>query len=385
MKLMKIFGMVFALHVALACVLVLIQGCRSTPGRASDDTSAAAPAVTPVASENWSSQSSSSAAPTSAAAPTESDYESSAPITGPTLGGLSPAERARTEPTRPADPSAYISTGVPAAIAPPPPAPTNYVVRSGDSFWKIARANNTTTREIQRLNPNVKADSLRPGMVLKIPGTASSPLPAEALSPGEDSGVSSAAASSTYVVRSGDSLSKIAARNGTTVAALREANNLRSDVIQIGQSLVIPGGGAATGPSNGSLINDYTPPPAENGNEMTFVVQRGDTLGEIARKFDVTVHDLMAANNISDPRRIRVGQKLVIPGFQAVGTGAIPRPAPAPSRATTSAPSSASPPPTTTTPEPTSPTTDRPPELDAPPPSGEAPPVQPLDDPVPAP
>src|SRR5690606_26961867 len=111
-------------------------------------------------------------------------------------------------------------------------------------------------------------------------------------------------ASSTYVVRAGDSLSKIAARNGTTVAALRELNGLRSDVIQVGQTIQIPGGSSsATGPAPSYDVAPLTP-PGGGAEQVTFVVQRGDTLGEIARKFDVTVSELMAANNITDPRRI---------------------------------------------------------------------------------
>jgi LysM repeat protein len=388
MKLMKIFGMVFALHVALACVVVLIQGCRSTANQPAGNGGAVAGAP-PADSENWTTG---SASTTDASSPVDPYYPPVAPIASTPLSGLSPAERARTEPTRPTNPGDYISVDVPPALTPPPPAePITYVIRSGDSFWRIARANNTTIGELQRLNPDVKPDSLRPGMVIKLPGTAPATSATATPAPNFGSGVSSAASTSTYVVRPGDSLSRIAARNGTTVAALREANNLRSDVIQVGQSLLIPGGTAGTP----TATYDIAPPAptGESAEAVTFVVQTGDTLGEIARKFDVTVRDLMDANNITDPKRVRAGTRLVIPGFQAVGTGAIPRPPPSSTTPARPAPREAEtprlPPPGTTTPlpPPTSvpPAQERPPELDALPSDVDAPPVQPLDDPVPAP
>lgn len=386
MKLMKIFGMVFALHVALACVLVLIQGCRSsTPHRAAaSDATVVTPIPSTPPSDNWSNQGSAAAT-----AQSDSYYTPPATTNATPLSGLSPAERARTEPTRPANPGDFIRVDVPqnTTISTPAPAePADYVVRSGDSFWRISRAHNTTIAELQRLNPGVKPDSLRPGMTIKVPGSA----PAAPPSPGSGSfgaGVTSTAASSTYVVRAGDSLSKIAARNGTTVAALRELNGLRSDVIQVGQTIQIPGGSSsATGPAPSYDVAPLTP-PGGGAEQVTFVVQRGDTLGEIARKFDVTVSELMAANNITDPRRIRVGQKLVIPGFEAVGSGSIPRSTPAPATRLPAPASTSSPllpPPGTSTPPAPAPS-DRPPELDAPPGDIDAPPVKPLDDPVPAP
>jgi LysM repeat protein len=232
-------------------------------------------------------------------------------------------------------------------------------------------------------------------MTLKIPGTVrqgGTTAPSNPLA-----GVSSTAATATYIVRSGDSLSKIAARNGTTVSALRELNSLRSDLLQIGQELKIPA--APAGAPNAMGASSPLPPPGatSSGDQVTIKVQRGDTLGEIARKFDVTVADLMSANNITDPTRIRVGQTLVIPGFQAVGSGAIPRAEPprssTPTTTTTTTPAQTPPPLPVESPMevdappviPTSPAPERPPEFDAPAADEEAPPVQPLDEPMPAP
>jgi len=99
----------------------------------------------------------------------------------------------------------------------------------------------------------------------------------------------------TYVVQRGDTLSAIARRFGTTVQAIMAANNLQSTTIYVGQRLIIPVGS--------------TPPP---GQTTTYVVQRGDTLSAIARRFGTTVQAIMSANRLTSTT-IYVGQRLVIP------------------------------------------------------------------------
>jgi LysM repeat protein len=97
-----------------------------------------------------------------------------------------------------------------------------------------------------------------------------------------------------HIVQRGDTLYSIARRYGVTVQALRSYNNLRSDTIYIGQRLLIPGGG---------------PGPVE---PTIHVVQRGDTLYSIARRYGTTVDAIMRANRLSSDR-IYVGQRLTIP------------------------------------------------------------------------
>lgn len=113
-----------------------------------------------------------------------------------------------------------------------------------------------------------------------------------------------------YTVQRGDNLTRIANRYGTTVQAIMRANNLYTSVIQPGQVLFIPNGGGGGG--------GWCP--------QVHVVQRGDTLSSIARWYGVSVHQLVAANNIANPSRIYVGQQLCIPG----GWGPDPEPPPWP-------------------------------------------------------
>ena len=59
-------------------------------------------------------------------------------------------------------------------------------------------------------------------------------------------------------------------------------------------------------------------PARTNGEAVTHIVQPGESLGVIARKYQVTTGELAAANSITDPAKVRSGQQLVIPGFKAV-------------------------------------------------------------------
>ena len=61
-----------------------------------------------------------------------------------------------------------------------------------------------------------------------------------------------------------------------------------------------------------------TPAAAQSADGPRYVVQPGDTLSSIAARFNVTVEDLMNANEIQDPNLLSAGQELVIPGLQGV-------------------------------------------------------------------
>ena len=123
------------------------------------------------------------------------------------------------------------------------------------------------------------------------------------------------AASGSHVVRSGETLSDIASDHGTTVRALVESNGLSDpNLIVAGQTLEIPGG------SGGS-------------SATTYVVENGDTLGAIARKFGTTVRALVEANGITNPNLIRTGSELAITGSGS-GSSTATASAPAPSSGT---------------------------------------------------
>ena len=112
--------------------------------------------------------------------------------------------------------------GIQGSVPSPTPAPGyfEYTVRSGDTLWILSQRYGTTVNEIRSLN-GLTSDILRIGQVLRIPTPASYPY-------------------FEYTVRSGDTLWVLAQRFGTTVAAIKSLNGLTSDLLSIGQVLLIP-------------------------------------------------------------------------------------------------------------------------------------------------
>jgi LysM repeat protein len=112
------------------------------------------------------------------------------------------------------------------------------------------------------------------------------------------------AQSATYTVRKGDTLGHIAIGLNVSTSELKRTNNLTSDLIKVGQKLIIPTGG------NTSIA---IPAPTPTSS---YTVIRGDTLGSIAARNGISVRDLKRANNLTRDL-ICVGQTLNIPGGTA--------------------------------------------------------------------
>lgn len=98
-----------------------------------------------------------------------------------------------------------------------------------------------------------------------------------------------------YVVKKGDSLWSIARANGLTVDELKSLNNLSSNVLHVGDTLLI-----SSADSTG-----------DDGNDNYYVVKSGDTLWSIARKYNLSVNELKALNNLSS-NALSVGQRLIV-------------------------------------------------------------------------
>ena len=168
-----------------------------------------------------------------------------------------------------------------------------YTVQRGDSLWSIASRYGISVNDLRSAN-SLTSDTLSIGQVLIIPGVSN----------GEEDNDNITGPSTTYTVQSGDSLWSIGNRFGVTVQQLRDANNLTSDVLSVGQVLTIPGvsGDEDTGDNNGAVFY--------------YTVERGDSLWSIARRFGVTVQEIRDANDlVSDT--LSVGQSLIIPGLSA--------------------------------------------------------------------
>ena len=152
-----------------------------------------------------------------------------------------------------------------------------YIVKKGDSLWSIASKNNTTVDNIKKLN-NLSSNNLSVGQVLKL---------------SYDTENEDIKESNIYTVKKGDSLWLIANKYGTTVDELKNANNLKSNTLSIGQTLIIP-------------------EKKENTNKISYVVKKGDSLWLIANKYDTTVEKIKSTNNLKS-NTLSIGQVLVVP------------------------------------------------------------------------
>lgn len=116
----------------------------------------------------------------------------------------------------------------------------------------------------------------------------------------------------TYIVKGGDNLFRIALNNNVTLAELLAVNSLgENSVIQPGQALQLPN---CTATPEAITSNDGTPPNATQDPNVTIHrVASGETLGAIARRYGVTIQQIVTANNLANPDRLSVGQELIIP------------------------------------------------------------------------
>ena len=174
-------------------------------------------------------------------------------------------------------------------VAPSSQTNINYVVQKGDSLWSIANANNTTVDELANLN-DLGVTTIYVGQVLKIPNTTQQTTPDT---------------ETTYLVQKGDTLYSIALKYGTTAEAIINKNNITSPVISIGQVLTIPSDTESTGEKQDQGVT----------TNNTYIVQKGDSLWSISRKYNVNVNDIKLANNLTNDI-LTIGQILTIPSIR---------------------------------------------------------------------
>lgn len=172
-----------------------------------------------------------------------------------------------------------------------------YTVKSGDSLWKIASKFDTTVSTLKNIN-NLKSDVLTINQQILVPKSKDLDISIDK----DDNGIM-------YTVKSGDSLWKIANSYGVSVDSIKSANNLKSDVLSIGQKLLIP--------VSDTKVEEVKPPVSNSG--VSYVVVKGDNLYSIANKYGVSVDDIKKYNNLSS-NTLSIGQVLNIPGTEQYTT-----------------------------------------------------------------
>lgn len=307
MRTPALVSIVIALHVLAVGAFVFIQGCESVRSRAGQTVEAPPPPVMPQR-------------------------------TGQTPDTERPIFRPPVEPTPPTMPQTMDGA--------------THVVAKGETLSHIAKEYGISWRELAEYNNLADPSMLRVGDKLivppyakkstapRMPAVAASPPPAEAP-------VVDRTGATTYVVQAGDNLTRIARRYGVKISDLRAANQLEGDMIRVGQKLNIPAAGAApsvdapieipvpadvpgTPPSEAAAGTDgvkieeiemgsdtgageTADAPADQGNDLEYIVMDGDTLDTIAKLFIVSKQSLIEYNGLRPGEDLTVGEVIKIP------------------------------------------------------------------------
>ncbi|MCA1308028.1 LysM peptidoglycan-binding domain-containing protein [Microbacterium esteraromaticum] len=188
-----------------------------------------------------------------------------------------------------------------------------YTVKRGDTVYAIAKKYGTTVSAIVSANGLGRSALIYPGQKLRIGGSTSTAKPKPPSTGKPSTGNSNSGKPSSgkvHVVKRGDTVYAIAKKYGTTINAIISANGLgRNALIYPGQKLRVSGSTATPTqpPTKPTNPKPTTPPSAK-----THLVVAGDTLFDIAKKYDITVSELLRANGLSSNSIIYPGQTLLL-------------------------------------------------------------------------
>ena len=149
-----------------------------------------------------------------------------------------------------------------------------YVVKSGDNLYNIAKLYNTTVNDIKSFN-NLSSDKLSLGQIIKIPESTS------IVTPSEDEVINE---ESVYVVKKGDTLYSIAKMFNTTVDNLKELNSIVTDILTIGTKLIIPGG---------NLLSDIIIHTVKKGDSLWSLANKYNTTVDAIKQLNNLMSDLL--------------------------------------------------------------------------------------------
>ncbi|MEB3320408.1 MAG: LysM peptidoglycan-binding domain-containing protein [Cyanobium sp.] len=187
-----------------------------------------------------------------------------------------------------------------AALPPATMAQQAVVVRSGETLSEIADRHGVSLTRLMQANGISDPDLVQVGQRITIPGSGA-PRAAQVSSRAGGSG-------STYTIRDGETLSEIADRNGISLSRLMQANGIANpDLVQVGQRLTIPGRGGSSGSPRAAAAGRPSTPTAP------YTVKSGETLSEIAARFDTSAERLIQINAIRDPDLVMSGTRLQVP------------------------------------------------------------------------
>ena len=169
-----------------------------------------------------------------------------------------------------------------------------YTVKSGDSLWKIATNHNMSVSQLKNLN-KLSNDMIFVGQKLVVSEKKqSAPSQSQVTKP------------STYTVKSGDSVWKIAHECGMSMNELVSLNGIKNNLIFPGQVLKVKAGAKAENVSKSETSGSKNQNAASNGSSSTYTVKSGDSVWKISHEHGMSMDELKSLNGLKD--------NLIIPG-----------------------------------------------------------------------
>jgi LysM repeat protein len=216
---------------------------------------------------------------------------------------------------------------------------STYVVRQGDTMTSIAARHGLTASQLAAANGLNWNAWVYAGQRLHIPALPGQPgrAPSSPAAPAPASTGGVPTGGGTYVIRPGDTLSKLSRSYGISVSQLAAANGLGQNAwLYAGQRLRIPG----QAPSSPTTSGQEATAPAPAIGSGTYIVRPGDTLIRIAIRHGITTQRLAMANGMNVNSWVYVGQQLKIPSptTSSPTTSGSTSPSSTTSRSTTSGP-----------------------------------------------
>lgn len=272
-----------------------ITGGQLSPGRPLLVAMRGAPSAAPLAADTVALNDAAPAAPTATVA--------AAPIASVTPTVASPVIAAAVTPAEPA-PIATVNDAAPAPVI---------RLAQADAVAQLAQVTQSPA-PAARLAPAVAPAEPRVAETTRAPQAnahaAEAPVKAIALLSG-----------SSYTVKAGDTLYNISRRTELSVAELKDLNKLGSDSVKLGQVLKIKGRAVASvlaqnaGQGGEGLVKTANAKSAASNVPVEYVVQRGDTVFSIARRFGVNHTDIQRWNDAARLATLQPGQKVIVEGL----------------------------------------------------------------------
>ena len=154
-----------------------------------------------------------------------------------------------------------------------------YIVKKNDNLYDIAKEYSTTVGILKALN-NLSSNILQVGQILKLPTSlVEETIPGDYL---------------IYTIKKGDNLYSIAKNYNITLDELINFNQQGSTLLHIGEQLLIP-------------INNQT------NNNIQYIIKPGDTLYNIAKRYNTNVDEIKRINNLNT-NMLKIGETILIPG-----------------------------------------------------------------------